>query len=405
MIKVVFVSHTAHLGGAETVLLRFLAEVKHFEPIVFLPPGQLAEELVAKGVRIVHAQTLGKLNKQGNIFWPLLLVWRLMGANLELLRCLRQHQPQVVQANTLYAIIYSILPAKILGIPLIWHVHDFVGHHLLHSLMSRWFSRWVGHTITASESQRQDLISAGVPAHRITTMYSSIFPLRDEKDDAGVADRIAELRQGHERVFGVIGTLEERKGTMEILQALELANGMAGAPVAGKAGKSLGGTVGGKIGLVIAGGALDPLQLEYKANLVQFISDHQLHKEVLFLGHIRQIKTFLSGIDALIHFPKYPDPLPTVILEAMISDCPVIVSDNGGNPEMVQNGRWGRVVPAQDSAALATAMREPPPEVFSLDEKRAFSDFFSPERKEREHERLYKTLLDGKDEDADRDHS
>ncbi len=72
---------------------------------------------------------------------------------------------------------------------------------------------------------------------------------------------------------------------------------------------------------------------------------------------------------------------------------------------MVQNGRWGRVVPAQDSAALATAMREPPPEVFSLDEKRAFSDFFSPERKEREHERLYKTLLDGKDEDADRDHS
>ena len=342
-----------------------------------MPPGLLAERLVNEGVRIVQSKTLGKLNKQANLLWPLLLLWRLIGANLELGRCLVRLKPQVVQCNTLYAIIYTLLPARILKVPVVWHIHDFASERWLHAFMVRWFSKGVGHLIAVSEAVRQDLISTGVPAEHVSTIYNSAFTLQDDPAPNPVTQGIREFSKGHSRLVGMMGTIEERKGILLALEALSLARKQSRR----------------KIGLVIAGEPREPLQLQYKAALLQFISDHQLHRDVLFLGHIHQIKSFLGCIDAFIHVPKDPDPLPTVILEAITAETPVIVSDKGGNSELVQNGRWGHVIPANDSQALAEALLKPLPDILAGKEKRAFSEFFSHERKEKAHLELYQWLL------------
>lgn len=52
------------------------------------------------------------------------------------------------------------------------------------------------------------------------------------------------------------------------------------------------------------------------------------------------------------------DGLPTVLIEAMALEVPVISTDVTGIPELVQHERTGRLVPQNDPVALAAAIRE-----------------------------------------------
>jgi glycosyltransferase involved in cell wall biosynthesis len=52
-----------------------------------------------------------------------------------------------------------------------------------------------------------------------------------------------------------------------------------------------------------------------------------------------------------------PDACASVVIEGMAFGKPMIVTDVGGMPELVQHERTGLIVPAHDADALAAAMR------------------------------------------------
>lgn len=54
----------------------------------------------------------------------------------------------------------------------------------------------------------------------------------------------------------------------------------------------------------------------------------------------------------------FPDPCPTVAIEAMAAGVPVIASRIGGLPDLVADGLTGRLVPPADVASLAGALRQ-----------------------------------------------
>jgi len=60
---------------------------------------------------------------------------------------------------------------------------------------------------------------------------------------------------------------------------------------------------------------------------------------------------------ALIVPSVFPDPCPTVVMEAMASGVPVIASRVGGIPDLVLDGETGMLVASGDAGALAGALR------------------------------------------------
>src|SRR5690606_24547218 len=82
-----------------------------------------------------------------------------------------------------------------------------------------------------------------------------------------------------------------------------------------------------------------------------------LGDRVYFAGFRGDSWRAFAGFDVTV-IPSRQDGLPLVCLEAMAAGCPVIASDAGGLPEVVEDGVTGRVIPSCDVPALASALEQ-----------------------------------------------
>jgi UDP-glucose:(heptosyl)LPS alpha-1,3-glucosyltransferase len=81
-----------------------------------------------------------------------------------------------------------------------------------------------------------------------------------------------------------------------------------------------------------------------------------IHKKVIFLGHIRHIQNALSVTDVAI-LPTFYDPSSRYILEALAAGKPVITTRYNGATDLFENDRHGKVIDApEDISALAEAI-------------------------------------------------
>ena len=70
-----------------------------------------------------------------------------------------------------------------------------------------------------------------------------------------------------------------------------------------------------------------------------------MKKNVIFTGFKPNVNTYLYNSDFFIHTAIEPDPLPTVILEAINLKIPIIATKIGGAIEILDNGNCGLLIP------------------------------------------------------------
>lgn len=80
--------------------------------------------------------------------------------------------------------------------------------------------------------------------------------------------------------------------------------------------------------------------------------------KVIFAGFHADPSAFYATADLFVLSSDY-EGLPTVLIEALSFGVPVVSTDCPSGPaEILENGRWGRLVPMGDAGALARAMAE-----------------------------------------------
>lgn len=72
-------------------------------------------------------------------------------------------------------------------------------------------------------------------------------------------------------------------------------------------------------------------------------------------GERGDVADILRGLDVFV-LPSQAEGISNTILEAMATGLPVIATAVGGNPELVDEGVTGRLVPKENPAAMATAL-------------------------------------------------
>ncbi|HEY9645342.1 MAG TPA: glycosyltransferase family 4 protein [Chroococcidiopsis sp.] len=95
---------------------------------------------------------------------------------------------------------------------------------------------------------------------------------------------------------------------------------------------------------------------EQREQLIAHVQALGIEKEVLFLGYRSDVATLMRASDFLV-LPSHFEGQPFVLLEAMANSLPIVSSDAGGIPEMIQQGVHCQMFPVGDRDALEQSIR------------------------------------------------
>lgn len=187
--------------------------------------------------------------------------------------------------------------------------------------------------VTVSEGVAEDLAArTGLPRGRITTVYNPVFSPRLVELARGPVSHPWYERDGPPLVLGV-GRLEPQKDFALLLRAF--ARVRQERPVR----------------LLILGEGRE------RSKLTRLAEALGVRDAVEFPGFVPNPYAHMARANLFVLSSRY-EGLPTVVIEALACGCPVVSTDCPSGPvEILERGRYGRLVPVGDAPALARAMR------------------------------------------------
>jgi len=258
-------------------------------------------------------------------------------ALLRLVRLLRHLRPLIVHSRN-WPAVDAIPAARVARVPLVVHgehgreVADPEGRNLRRNRIRRALAPLVHHFVTVSADLRRWLIEdVRVPAAKVTAIHNGVDLSRFGR--AGkLESRMRLSLPADAPIVGTVGRLDPVKDQAGLIQAFAQVRAQHPAAL-----------------LVVAGDGPCRAELErVAAGLGQ--RDH-----VRLLGNRDDIPTVMAALDVFV-LPSIAEGISNTILEAMATGLPVVATRVGGNPELIEEGVGGALVPRSDPGALAAAI-------------------------------------------------
>jgi glycosyltransferase involved in cell wall biosynthesis len=339
-VRIVFLSPSGELGGAETALLDMLAAIRDARPdwtlaMIAASDGPLA----AKAARYADVASLpfpnalarlGEWGARGSIATSLRLGAGLITASAPVMiyarrlqRRLLDFHPDIIHSNGLkmHLLAARVRPRES---KLVWHLHDYpaarrLTAHLLASQAHRCDAMLANSESVAAETRQT------FGATTVYTVYNSVdldrFSPVGVCTDLDNAAGLSPLDAGGIRV-GLVGTFARWKGHSVFLEAMARLRDLS------------------NVRGYIVGDSI------YQTDASQY-SREELRAQaqalgvadtVGFTGKVEDVPSVLRALDIVVHASTEPEPFGLVIAEAMACARPVIVSRAGGAAEIAQGG-------------------------------------------------------------------
>ena len=340
--RILFLDHTAVLGGAELCLLDVAAYFREGSLVALMEDGPLREALERRGVRVTVLASGGSLRqvKRESAVPGFAAVGAVLNAAREVARLARDYD--VVYANSQKAFVVACVSAAFARRPVLWHLHDILDKRIFSRVnigVDVFLANHVASRVIAnSQATASALRANGGTRVPVDVVYNGLDPaVADTVTAADAASMRASLGLGKGPLLGLFGRLAPWKGQHVAIQALALID------------------VDTDVELVIVGDALFGEE-SYAAELRALVAKYELTKRVHFLGFRNDVPVLMRMVDVLIHTSTAPEPFGRVIVEGMLAERPVIATAGGGASEIVRPGVTAWQIQPNSPVDLATAI-------------------------------------------------
>jgi glycosyltransferase involved in cell wall biosynthesis len=343
--RILFLHSSSDTYGASKIFLQTVAIAQkngHTAIVVLSNKGSLEQSLNAMGVE-VQIVNLGIIRRQYfNLTGIINRFQKWRNALGVLNEIIQSHQIDTIYSNTAAVLIGGFV-ARRNGLKHIWHIHEIIEKPaFLHRFLAWRFRATADQLIVVSKAVENHWQHA-LPANKITQIYNGIEPIQvSSAPDFKTAFNIP----ANALVIGMAARIHYWKGQsyfVEIARALIQQNSSTSQNQLNE---------NPPLYFLIAG---DPFPgYEYLLDdLKAQLKESNFEGRVFYLGLVKEMDVFYRSIDLLILPSQQPDPLPTVILEAMQYGIPVVATAQGGALEMVQENETGIFIPLDNAVVAA----------------------------------------------------
>jgi glycosyltransferase involved in cell wall biosynthesis len=340
------------MSGGEIALLHLVIALDHsrFKPVVVLAAdGPLRARLEAAQITTVIVPLSGSVTKvaKDSLGVKSLLkvgtILRIVHYIFRLRRVFRESGADLVHTNSLKADIIGGAAARLAGVKVLWHVRDRIAEDYLPRPVVHVFRRLCrlapnvlvanSHATMrtlgiAPDADGQGYTRAG--RNDCHVVHDGVPDHESPEPTAAPSDPL--------RRIGLVGRISPWKGQHIFIAAVaqvrrqfpEARFQIIGAPLFGEE--------------------------VYGEQVRRQVTELGLDDCLEFTGFRTDVPALIRKLDILVHASTIGEPFGQVVTEGMVAGKPVVATDGGGVPEIVEAGVTGLLVPMGDVDALAGAM-------------------------------------------------
>jgi glycosyltransferase involved in cell wall biosynthesis len=338
MISILYVSNTEKMSGAEFSLLSLMRGLDRtqFQSLLLLPGEGLFAECARKAG--IELQIVPSMVRFGEAFRLRVLprvaicVWQIM----KIIRCRRI---RIVHVNSPRAAYIGALAGRLAGAFTLTHVRDIEQSPFASRTKSRLLGFLSDRIVAVSRATAHAILTVN-PALRgkVEVIYNGI----DRKEMA--VRPAAETRgclgiSSAAPLIGCAGILHPAKGQDILIRAA--ARIQVEFP---------------EFRALLIGQVFHASDAGYEIKLKKLVAELGIKDNIIFTGFRNDVFDLIQAMDVFVHPAVFQDPLPRILLEAAACGRPIVATNTGGIPEIIQDGISGLLVEPGNADALADAV-------------------------------------------------
>ena len=299
-----------------------------FRPVFVLPEeGALGSELSSLGI-VVHYLPFPKVRAVAGV----------ASSISRLGETARNEKASIIHSNSIRTHIYGIITAKAVGAKAVWHERNLVTKERIDP--DRVLSFLPDAIICNSHAIAKRFASNGRLPGKLSVIHNGVDLDIFNPDIKGDSFRKRFGIGADDVVVGIASRFNPEKGHEYFLNAAGI--------IAKKNGVK-------KNNLFLITGAIFTADQEREKHIREIADKIGIKDRTVFAGVCRDMPEAYGAMDIVV-LASNAEPCGRVVSEAMAMGKPVIGTDTGGTPEMIEDGVTGILVPPGDSVTLASAM-------------------------------------------------